>query len=1225
MPSSIRTLRIFEAYRNSLFETASCFRSSLHCRRVFWGSLCLCGRNLCHNGGLRHFISSRCGLTARTSFHLDLEFSSGKLIQKRTHSCVAGLVVASRQHPCADRGLLKKDLELSSVDKMSPGASPAVTGTTSVLTCGLVSQLDVFAQSRVTNYAKRICTSPVSKSSSSVCLAKPLYSLKKIVRMDLQIPVELFYGGSLERSQITATGFAELEKDAFIAACMHAERCLDALSIPLFSAAGRQKKRVEELRREGRWSPMPQDPPQEFSTDNIPPCICFVSSHLLPESEKKQILHSPGGEGKEDSARNSSGHGAAVCGGASGEETASKKRSSGPTRFTRLAGEKPFQNLSTAPYGGGGGHPRSLRRQRSKDFSRRFGSDPFLNSFNEMQNLYQTILQHQQSSSDAEEEDDVPVAIETHEIEILQPSRFSSSDTRKSSSSSSAALGGSQFEGTEERFSSFSSNSRRGTSNASHTATANGHLHKECHSNRGSGPLGTSHASSSPPSFRNFSRPSPGSINFIGSASTDNSPNRSYYIPSHFNCADETEGGQFKLVDVSIDKWLPERKNPICVCIRDSTVHERLKEHWEQHLLEGAEKTSSFDECVEVTKAEQEANIQQNGRWRTVLLCWYTASVVVPGLFPSKTEKMDDASSSVLSSCSSAPQMNNPPRKLIAIGKATTLDAAKDLCAMHAEELLNFFGIPLSSNPETQLTHFDGCLRWGRFAAPEPVPFEKGIADPNLPLPNKEWYVPRKARLRVSPMTVTEKLQALNRRVVSQYRQHHIEVDLLHFRQYDGVMAASPVCLRDFMLSQQHPFECAIMNFHLAPNEFRASVYLPLPAEYGVRGGCAVGRTEEIAYHLCAMNAMDVLFALDCVPTTLLERPRWQDYLKERANLGMILPLSYRVTLQSSSEREDGEKLGQNAALFKPSPSLRSPPGIRDAPNSWSSEIPPSDQIWKVLMTNADDFDVVPDPAHIPALQGLEVVNLLRRMFTRFLRGAASGYDTGSMRTTSTGLNKKSLDNTDESSSRDLRNVKKVRSPSSSLAPAGPLKCLRHYCGYQHQNGIRRVRANSCWLELPLDKSLYGHRIAYGRCLTRNGAERAFFIHAFRILRSLRAAPWEEWSEAELRQRLYGEDELVMKKEIDFWRLLVKHVLDPSPLLEVEEGNASSHPYSSSSGLTGGSELSTAGRGKHQVPVAELVVTERDGNPKNSTPVVDISTPSPNPVMTPQLASLTFL
>lgn len=1223
MPPSIRALSIFEVCRTSPFEASVCFRSSLHCRKVFLSTLCLCGKNSSHIKGLRRVISARCDLTAHISFFFYHEFPSGLLFQKRTQTCVAGLVVASRQHPCADRGLLKKDLELSSSDKSSTDSSPTVTSATSVLTCGVVSQLDVFAQSRVANYAKRICTSSLSKCSSSICLAKPLYNLKKMVRMDLQIPVELFYGGSLERSQITATGFAEQEKDAFIAACMHAERCLDALSIPLFSAAGRQRKRVEELRQEGRWSPMPQDPPQEFSTDSLPPSICFVSPHLLSEKEKKQVLHTSGGEGGEGSVKSSSSHGAGISGMTNGEEMSSKKRSNGPARFTRLAGEKPFQNLSSAPYGGG--HSRSLRRQRSRDFSRRFGSDPFLSSFNEMQNLYQTILQHQQNSSDAEEEDDVPVAIETHEIEILQPSRFSSSHTRKSSSSSTAGLGGSETEREEEGFSSFSSHHQRDTPSFSHTATASRHPHKECHTSRGSGPLGTSHSSSSPPSFRHSSRPSPGSINFIGSASTDNSPNRSYYIPSHFKCVDETEGGQFKLVDVSVDKWLPERKNPICVCIRDATVHERLKEYWEQQSLEGAEKASSFDECVEVTKAEQEANIQQNGRWRTVLLCWYTASVVVPGLQPSKTDEMDDASPSVLSTSSSSPHMKNTPKKLIAIGKATTLETAKDLCAMHAEELLNFFGIPLSTNPETQLTHFDGCLRWGRFAAPEPVPFEKGIVDPNLPLPNKEWYVPRKARLRVSPMTVTEKLQALNRRVVSQYRQHHIEVDLLHSRQYDTVMAASPACVRDFMLSQQHPFECAIMNFHLAPNEYRASVYLPLPAEYGVRGGCAVGRTEEIAYHLCAMNAMDVLFALDCVPTTLLERPRWQEYLKERANLGMILPLSYRVSLQSSSAKEEGEKIGQNASLFKPSPSLRSPPGIRDAPNSWSSEIPPSDQIWKVLMTNADDFDVVPDPAHCPALQGLEVVNLLRKMFTRFLRHAASGCGTGSMKTTTTSTNNKSTSNTDESCNEDLRSSKKVRFPSPSLAPAGPLKCLRHYCGYQHQNGIRRVRANSCWLELPLDKNLYGHRIAYGRCLTRNGAERAFFIHAFRILRALRLAPWEEWPEAELRQRMYGEDESVMKKEIDFWRLLVKHVLDPSPLLDEEEGNSSSQPYSSGSGLNSGGVQSPSGRGKHQVPSAEIVSSACDGNAEISTPVVDISTPSPNPAMTPQLASLTFL
>lgn len=1145
-----------------------------------------------------------------------------------------GVVVASRQHPCADRGLLKKELEVSSAENLSGGSSSASTAASSpLLHCGLISTLDVFAQSRITNYAKRISTSPLGKSSSSISLAKPLYNLKKLFRMDLQIPVELFYSGRLERSQITATGLAIQEKDALIAACMHAERCIDALSIPLFSAEGRQRKRVEELRQEGRWAPMPHDPPQEFSTENLPPPICFVSPHLLSEGNHNAALHNhPKGGNGDDALKKNNGQGGPCSSGATNAgEFSQKKNSSGPTRFTRLAGEKPFQHLNTSSsghgiYNNGFSHP--IRRQRSRDFSTRFGCDPFLNSFNEMQNLYQTILQHQQNPSEEEEDDDVPITIDACEVEILQPSPCE----RKSMSRSGVGEVG---EGERGEFSSSSSSVQRPQGVHAHdtASTANSAKRDGCSSSKAGGNfhMGTpQHSFSSTSSFSHSTRPSPGSMNFIGRASTDNAPNRSYFIPSHFQCVDETEGGQFKLVDVSVDKWLPERKNPIAVCIRDSTVHERLKGYWEQQNVPSHGKALNFEDSVEVTVAEQETNVQQSGRWRTVLMKWYTASVVIPGVpLPSQGMEGDTRTGAAMPLPSSCSEGGKPSQKLVAIGKATTLEAAKDLCAMHMEELLNFFGIPISIEAETQLTHFDGCLRWGRFAAPEPIPFAKGVADPNLPCPNKEWYVPRKARLRVSPMTVTEKLQALNRRVVSQYRQHHIEVDLMHFRQYDSVMTASPVCLRDFMRSQQHPFECAIMNFHLAPNEYRSSVYLPLPAEYGVRGGCAVGRTEEVAYHLCALNAMDVLFALDCVPTPLLERSHWQDYLKERARLGMILPYSYRMTLSQSSSSTRGEGDGQerNPLLLKPpTPSLRSPPGVRDAPNSWSSEMPPPEEIWKVLMTNAEDFDVAPDPAHLPALQGLEVVNLLRRLFSRFLRSCSFGNGLGSMTTVMGGASAAPTLSSNISHSRGgsggtlldhQQGKQKIRLSTPSTTPAGPLKCLRHYCGYQHQNGIRRVRANNCWMELPLDKSMYGLRIAYGRCLTRNGAERAFFIHAFRILRALHVAPWEEYQESDLSQRLYGGDDSTMRKELEFWRLLVKHALDPSLSL-ISEGEELG---SQSNGESGRSV-----RKKHQVPSAELISsTPNGGESKASRPVADISTPSPNPVMTPQLASLTLL
>eukprot|EP00796_Vickermania_ingenoplastis_P008317 gene8317-5829_t len=927
----------------------------------------------------------------------------------RLHRCMATTAAPTRRAPNAAGGLFLKTLELE-----AEGA-PA-------LACAIPPALDLFAQSRITNYVKRITSGALQKRVERVALAKKMRGADALVRVDVVIPVDVLFQGALERSQVTASGLAATERDALIAACMHAERCLDAAGVQLFSAEGRQRKRAEELRQSGRWAPLPQDAPSELAEVLLPPPVCYAPA--LAEE--------------------------AAAGAAPGLPVPHSAK-----RNARMAGEQPFQPAQhpshhTSRHGG------VRRRQRSKDFSRRYGSDPFASmqgTANEMNTLYRTILQHQAAADADEDDDDVPVSIEAHEIEILQPA------PRRSPASSS-------------------------------------------------GSSGSAAPMPSP-------RPSPGSMGFIGAASHA-SVGKSYYIPSHWGCVDETEGGAFKLVDVSVDKWLPESKNPIAVCIRDATVHERLRDYW------AAQPGGlTFDACITVRTAEEETNVQQKqGRWGRVLMPWFTVTLKVPGL----------------------------GGDVEAVGKATTLDAARDLCAMHMEELLNFFGVPLTSDPEKQMLQFDGCLRWGRCAAPSPIPVQKGLQDANLPKPNKEWYVPRKARMRVSSMTITEKLQALNRRVVSQYRQHHVEVDLQHLRQYDDVLAQSPACLRDFMRAQQHPFEGAIMNFHLAPNEYRASVYLPLPAEYGVRGGCAVGRSQEVAYHLAAMNALDVLFVLDCVPPALLQTPRFEVYTAARRSLGMILP--------AAVARPGGAP---------PSPSLRSPPGIRDSPNSWCSAIPPSEEVWRALMTNAEDFDVAPNPTHVPELQGLEVVPLLRRLFTRYMH----------------------------------HTKKRAKDPKEDLAAPhpSPLKCLRHYCGYQHQNGLRRVRANNCWMELPLESAAYGRRIAYGRCLSRNGAERSFYVHAFRILRSLGLAPWDTMREGDLRELLYYGDDTAMRREVEFWRLLVRHVLDPN----TEEQQQQQQQRAAA------------------VPQAELLKEEGEGLPGVA------NTPTPNPVMTPQLAALTLL
>lgn len=928
----------------------------------------------------------------------------------------------SRENPCAAAGLLPKTLQLSD------GAT---------LNCGAVPTLDHFAQSRIANYVKRVSGAACTKTSKELTVARGNEKEARLVQVTMSIPVDAFYSGVLERSSIIAVGLATTERSALVAASMHAERCLDALGVALLSE-GRQAKRAKELLACGRWAPSPHDSPSEYSEVQLPPYVLLTPPWLA-------ISPTPDSTALPDPHQ----------------------------RNARLPGEQPFQaHHQQQRLQQHHSHQPHRRGRRSQNFTRRSGwCDPFASTASEMKQLFRVLMQHA-TQADEEEEDDVPIVIEAHEVEILQPDRMRAELEQHHQWSSASAS----------------------------------------------------------------ARPSPGSIDFIGGQRS--AQTRSYYIPRHFPCVDESEHGRFKLVDSSEDRWLPEIKNPIVSCIRDTSVHQRLKAYWAQEAVKvGADVESfTFMNGVKVTVTEEDTNMPQKHRWSTTPKQWFTASSIIPG------EALGG--------------------EVEAIGKATSLQAAHDLCAMHAEELLNYHGIPLSMEVDQQLTEYDGCLRWGRCASPSPLPpqQQRRESDPLYPKPNKEWFVVGKSRLRVCPMSITEKLQALHRRVVSQFRQHHVEVDMRHHCQYDDVLAASPECLREFMQAQHHPFELAIMNFHLSPNEFRASVYLPLPPEYGVRGGCAVARTQEAAYTLCAMNALDVLFALDAVPVTMLKRPRWQSYLRLREDLQMILPASHSTEPGAQAE----------PVL----PSLRSPPGYRDSPNSWCSRIPPAQDIWRVIMSNADDFDVCPDPTRVEALQGMEVFVLLRTLFTRYYRHAASpSHKTQPLppQQMATG----------------------AKAPVLSLGSAP--KCLNHYCGYQHQNQLRRVRANNCWMLLPIDPHLYGPRVAYGRCLTRNGAERSFYLHAFRTLRALDLAPWEALSRKQLLAELYLGDTVAMDRELAFWSALVTHVLAPD-----EPSTEATSTTTSSAQVVG------------------------DDTPHPAA-VDHRKTPSPNPVMTPQLASLTLL
>jgi len=209
-------------------------------------------------------------------------------------------------HPSGGRGNdFPTEAKAASASTSTPSSSSSLL---------LLSKADMFAQSRIANYVKRLLEFSVasgkangSASGSAKGLRTPFAaalscpmteeerhqyapSLSTLAAeplwvSSLQVPADVLVKGTLCRVHVSAVGIAGDEKMAYVAACMHAERCLDALSVPLFTSAQRQHQRVVQAMQEGRSAPEVDAQPAEFSHTQLPAPVCITAvkgARLVP-------------------------------------------------------------------------------------------------------------------------------------------------------------------------------------------------------------------------------------------------------------------------------------------------------------------------------------------------------------------------------------------------------------------------------------------------------------------------------------------------------------------------------------------------------------------------------------------------------------------------------------------------------------------------------------------------------------------------------------------------------------------------------------------------------------------------------------------------------------------------------------------------------------------------------------------------------------------------------
>ncbi|ESL11382.1 hypothetical protein TRSC58_00869 [Trypanosoma rangeli SC58] len=313
---------------------------------------------------------------------------------------------------------------------------------------------------------------------------------------------------------------------------------------------------------------------------------------------------------------------------------------------------------------------------------------------------------------------------------------------------------------------------------------------------------------------------------------------------------DETEGGKWLLIELRPNHYISPHHTLLSPCLFDTAAVLRIKSLFAEHDLSFAQLCTS----------EAEKGSDKKGQ------AYYIATLLLPMELTTFSE-------------------------IKAQGKALSREAAVTLACMHAELLLDAHAIALF--PSDAVKQKQHALTAWSFGRPAPIPGEdhKNPLHVVSPLPLKELAVRREDR--VSCMSYEEDLVRRHRALTEQ---------TCEFTETPVLDEKAVELLKGFLKREKVPrtdpfFIEEVQGF------VKATVVLPLPDIFGVRGGVGIAMNTADAVILAAMHAIDVANMLGVHITA--EGTTRSEWIKTRNSRGESTP----------AEAQD--------------PSLVSPPGRR--------------------------------------------------------------------------------------------------------------------------------------------------------------------------------------------------------------------------------------------------------------------------------------------------------
>ncbi|KAG5508829.1 hypothetical protein JKF63_05331 [Porcisia hertigi] len=223
-------------------------------------------------------------------------------------------------------------------------------------------------------------------------------------------------------------------------------------------------------------------------------------------------------------------------------------------------------------------------------------------------------------------------------------------------------------------------------------------------------------------------------------------------------------------------------------------------------------------------------------------------------------------------------------------GKAQTEQMAIHLAAMHAELLLDALGHPLfPADPQRQARHAEAVAGYGRWAM---NPLTGRVTSPNphdaLPLPLKIQIGTDEIWLRPEAQRQLGHRWSDSERIIVAMQQLNTQIeDEIEINPPAELLEEAEQMLQDWQAHiAKSRFTHLFVLFNME-NAYQATTILPVPRQFGIRGGLGIGKTRKMAVQVCSLHALDTLCALGVPLCVDAERER--RYLQRRAALGMVL------------------------------------------------------------------------------------------------------------------------------------------------------------------------------------------------------------------------------------------------------------------------------------------------------------------------------------------------